>query len=319
VEVNKLGHGGIDYIASLHDCDLKTVRRRQHDLEELRAQPLQNIAPKSRANLMERDLYVSAYRVAQLLRDAGYRRRQMRKYLDMGEHPERNAPFENIARSKEQYLWSGNPIVSIDTKKRELLEKYASGNWRNIPLAIVAWLLHTFFAMYSGERGEVCDMWRPCPKMLDMSWLLPNPVVGALVGFGVGFLASFSLQLVGIDASGLGTIFCGLLGAVAGCVVGVFLQEPPGRGKTVAWWSALMAGIVGGVGFLGGFIGPILFRPGSPQGPLLGIFYTGPVGAVVGAVCGVVIGFVVAMIGKDSSSNSSRNTATTGRDNHGNG
>jgi hypothetical protein len=56
-----------------------------------------------------------------LLRDAGYRVRQMLKYLDMGEHADRNAQFENIARIKGQYLGSANPIVSIDTKKKELL------------------------------------------------------------------------------------------------------------------------------------------------------------------------------------------------------
>ena len=73
------------------------------------------------ANLMERDLYVSEDIVRQLLRDHGYRRRQMLKYLDMGQHPDRDAQFVNIARIKEEYLNSGNPIVSIDTKKKELL------------------------------------------------------------------------------------------------------------------------------------------------------------------------------------------------------
>jgi hypothetical protein len=48
VEASKLGHGGIDYIATLLDCDPKTIRRGQHDLEQLRAQPLQDIAPRGR-------------------------------------------------------------------------------------------------------------------------------------------------------------------------------------------------------------------------------------------------------------------------------
>ena len=39
----------------------------------------------------------------------------------MGEHVDRNAQFENIARIKGEYLGSANPIVSIDTKKKELL------------------------------------------------------------------------------------------------------------------------------------------------------------------------------------------------------
>jgi hypothetical protein len=81
-----------------------------------------DLTPKQiQATLMESDLYVSEHIVRQLLRDAGYRIRQMLKYLDMGEHKDRNAQFENIARIKGQYLGSANPIVSIDTKKKELL------------------------------------------------------------------------------------------------------------------------------------------------------------------------------------------------------
>jgi hypothetical protein len=81
-----------------------------------------DLTPKEiRATLMESDFYVSEHIVRQLLRDAGYRVRQMLKYLDMGEHADRNAQFENIARIKGQYLGSANPIVSIDTKKKELL------------------------------------------------------------------------------------------------------------------------------------------------------------------------------------------------------
>ena len=48
VEVAKLGHGGTDYIAALLDCDHKTIRRGQSDLEELQALPLQDIAPSER-------------------------------------------------------------------------------------------------------------------------------------------------------------------------------------------------------------------------------------------------------------------------------
>jgi hypothetical protein len=81
-----------------------------------------DLTPKEiQATLMESDLDVSEHIVRQLLRDAGYRCRQMLKYLDMGQHPDRDAQFRNIARLKEDYLNSSNPIVSIDTKKRELL------------------------------------------------------------------------------------------------------------------------------------------------------------------------------------------------------
>ena len=48
VEAAKLGHGGLDYIAGLLDCDPKTIRRGQHDLDEFRTQPLEDIAPRER-------------------------------------------------------------------------------------------------------------------------------------------------------------------------------------------------------------------------------------------------------------------------------
>jgi zinc transporter ZupT len=41
------------------------------------------------------------------------------------------------------------------------------------------------------------------------------------------------------------------------------------------------------VGFVGGLFGPVLLST-SPQGPLLGIFLTGPAGAVLGCVFGAL-------------------------------
>ena len=35
VEAAKLGHGGVEYIAALLDCDPKTIRRGRRDLEDL--------------------------------------------------------------------------------------------------------------------------------------------------------------------------------------------------------------------------------------------------------------------------------------------
>ena len=58
-------------------------------------------------------------------------------------------------------------------------------------------------------------------------------------------------------------------------------------------------GSVGGLailGFAAGFFGPIILAPSSNQGPLLGIFFTGPGGAIVGAIIYVL--FVAAKAGK---------------------
>ena len=45
---------------------------------------------------------------------------------------------------------------------------------------------------------------------------------------------------------------------------------------------------LGGSGFLLGFIGPMIVTPGANQGPLLGIFITGPGGFVLGLAFGLI-------------------------------
>jgi hypothetical protein len=52
--------------------------------------------------------------------------------------------------------------------------------------------------------------------------------------------------------------------------------------------SAIFVGafMVGGVSFAAGFFGPMIFAPGANQGPLLGLFITGPLGFVLGGIAG---------------------------------
>jgi Rhodopirellula transposase DDE domain len=65
---------------------------------------------------------VSRQVVSQLLKKHGYRRRKALKKKTMGpRHPDRNAQFENIAGLKKKYLKVGLPVISIDTKKKELM------------------------------------------------------------------------------------------------------------------------------------------------------------------------------------------------------
>ncbi len=60
--------------------------------------------------------------VSQLLRKHGYRKREALKKKTMGRRdPDRDAQFENIARLKREYLAAGSPVISVDTKKKELL------------------------------------------------------------------------------------------------------------------------------------------------------------------------------------------------------
>ena len=46
--------------------------------------------------------------------------------------------------------------------------------------------------------------------------------------------------------------------------------------------------VLGAIGFAAGFFGPMILKPEANQGPLLGIFITGPAGFVLGLLYGVV-------------------------------
>jgi MFS family permease len=53
--------------------------------------------------------------------------------------------------------------------------------------------------------------------------------------------------------------------------------------------AVLGAGWCGTIGFVGGFFGPMLFAPDANQGPMLGLFITGPGGVVFGALAGLAL------------------------------
>ena len=55
--------------------------------------------------------------------------------------------------------------------------------------------------------------------------------------------------------------------------------------------SAVQGGcLLGAIGFAGGFFGPLIVAPEANQGPLLGIFITGPLGFLAGLVGGALLG-----------------------------
>lgn len=75
--------------------------------------------------LREMETPASRRTVRKLLRKHGLGQRKARKKKSMGAHPDRNAQFENIARLKAEYLAAGEPVISIDTKKKELIGDFA--------------------------------------------------------------------------------------------------------------------------------------------------------------------------------------------------
>ena len=67
---------------------------------------------------------VSARAVAQLLNVAGYSLQGNRKTLEGTAHPDRNAQFEHINAQVKRFQQRGQPVISVDTKKKELVGPY---------------------------------------------------------------------------------------------------------------------------------------------------------------------------------------------------
>jgi len=67
---------------------------------------------------------VSETVIRKLLFKHNYRRRKAQKSKTVKHVKNRNAQFENIARLQDSYMDSGNPVVSMDTKKKEFIGNF---------------------------------------------------------------------------------------------------------------------------------------------------------------------------------------------------
>lgn len=77
-----------------------------------------------RQRLKAHNYEVSDYIVHRLLDDAGLRRRSYLKAACLDKVPNRNEQFERITLLKERFLDAGLPVLSIDTKQKELLGNF---------------------------------------------------------------------------------------------------------------------------------------------------------------------------------------------------
>lgn len=71
-------------------------------------------------------------KVAQLLRDQNYSLQSNRKTEEGEDHPDRDAQFRHINSQVKRAMKAGLPVVSVDTKKKELLGNYKNSGqqWR---------------------------------------------------------------------------------------------------------------------------------------------------------------------------------------------
>jgi hypothetical protein len=116
---------------------------------------------------------VSAMTVSRLLRQAGYSLQGNRKTQEGKSHPDRNLQFEHINAQTKAFQRRGQPVISVDTKKKELI-----GNFKN------------------GGRE-----WRPKGQPVDVQVHdFQDPELGKVIPYGVYDLANNEAWVsVGID------------------------------------------------------------------------------------------------------------------------
>lgn len=82
--------------------------------------------------LQQENHQVSYQLVSEMLHDLGYSLQANRKTVEGTEHPDRDAQFEHINRQVGLFLQAGDPVISVDTKKKELVGNFKNGGreWR---------------------------------------------------------------------------------------------------------------------------------------------------------------------------------------------
>ena len=109
-----------------------------HDLEQL-VEPVSRGDPESPLRwtcksvrkladeLNRQGHQVSHGLVADLLQELGYSLQANRKTREGTAHPDRNAQFEHINAEVQAFQSAGQPVISVDTKKKELVGDFKNG------------------------------------------------------------------------------------------------------------------------------------------------------------------------------------------------
>lgn len=74
----------------------------------------------------------STFTIASLLHERGYSLQSNRKAREGSQHADRDAQFRYISRQTRRFQAKGNPVISVDTKKKELVGEFknAGREWR---------------------------------------------------------------------------------------------------------------------------------------------------------------------------------------------
>jgi hypothetical protein len=98
--------------------------------------PLRWICKSTRtlaAELCQQHHPISYVKVAQLLHEQHYSLQSNRKMEEGEDHPDRDAQFRHINNWVKRALQAGRPVISVDTKKKELVGNYANAGQQWLP------------------------------------------------------------------------------------------------------------------------------------------------------------------------------------------
>ena len=84
--------------------------------------------------------------VGDLLREEGFSLQGNAKTIEGAQHPDRDAQFRYINEQAKAYQAAGDPVISVDTKKKELVGQYrnAGREWRPAGRAGRRYTTHDF-------------------------------------------------------------------------------------------------------------------------------------------------------------------------------
>lgn len=69
---------------------------------------------------------VSQHKVAEMLRERGYSLQATQKVYEGEQHLDRDAQFQHINDTAQRFLADGQPVISVDTKKKELVGEFTN-------------------------------------------------------------------------------------------------------------------------------------------------------------------------------------------------
>ena len=129
---------------------------------------------------------------AKLLKHQKYSLRVNRKSMGETQHPDRNRQFELIAYFRKRFEDAGSPILSLDTKKKELIGNFRNAGraWRKDPELVnqhdfrsQASALVSPYGLYEPVRNHGTDRHRHLRRHPGIRRRLPGPMdLGSRLG-----------------------------------------------------------------------------------------------------------------------------------------